>query len=329
MFKKERLFLSSCLGVFVTFGMILSAGTGSSDAADVKYPDKPIHIVVPMPAGGPHDVLARVIATKAKKYFGVPLVVINTPGAGGTIGSKQVMTSPPDGYTLMINHGGISANYHTNTAEFNYDSFQPICRLATGNECLATYVGAPFSDIKGLLDYAMKNPGRVKYAATSGGTSHLVMGAIEEAANIKFLFVPYQGEAPRTAALAGHHVDLISMTIKSASEYVKAGKFVILGVFNSERSKLYPALPTLSEQGLKVNDTFEVRGLFAPKGIPKDRISFLESAFKRTLEDPECIDALYKAGQEPAYLDTVNYTKYLKDQDATIESNARRLNLKK
>ena len=329
MLKKNKLFLSTIVGVFLTFGMILSACIGTSEAADVKYPDKPIHIIVPMPAGGPHDVLARVIATKAKKHFGVPLVVMNAPGSGGSIGSKQVMTAQPDGYTLLINHGGLSANYHTNVAEFNYDSFQPISRLASGNECLATYTGAPFKDVKSLLDYAKKNPGRVKYAATSGGTSHLVTAAIEDAANVKFLFVPYQGEAPRTAALAGHHVDLISLTVRSASEYVKAGKFTILGVFNTERSKLYPELPTLAEQGINVADTFEVRGVFAPKGTPKDRIAFLESAFKKTLEDPEFIDALNKTGQEPAYLDAQAYSKYLKDQDKAIENHARRLNLKK
>jgi tripartite-type tricarboxylate transporter receptor subunit TctC len=329
MSKKERLFLLSILGIFVTLGMILSACIGSSQAADVKFPDKPIHIIVPMPAGGPHDVLARVIATKGKKHFGVPLVVMNTPGAGGSLGSKQVMTAPPDGYTLLINHGGLSAGYHTGIAEFNYDAFQPICLLASPNACLATYTGAPFKDVKGLVEYAKKNPGRIKYGTTIGGTSHFVTAAIEDAANAKFLLVPYQGEAPRTAALAGHHIDLIHLSVKAASEYVKSGKFTMLGLISPKRSRLYPDLPTLAEQGIKVVDTLEERGMFAPKGTPKDRIAFLESAFKKTLEDPECIDALQNAGQDPAYLDTQTYTQYLKVQDASIENYARRLNLKK
>ena len=315
----------------VFFGVAIAVVfvAGSSIAAEKKFPEKPIQIVVPMPAGGPHDVLARVIATQGKKFFGVPLIVVNAPGSGGAIGSKQVLNAAPDGYTLLVNHGGLSTNYHTGVAEFNYDGFQPICRLAAGNECLTTYAGAQWKDLKGLIEHAKKNPGRLKYAATSGGTSHFVMAAIEEAAKIKFLFVPYQGEAPRTAALAGHHVDLISATVKSAGEYAKAGKFAVLGVFKAERSKLYPDYPTLAEQGLPVNDTLEVRGMFAPKATPKERVAYLEATFKKVLEDPEFIEALYKTGQEPAYLDAQNYTKYLKDQDALIERSAKILNLKK
>jgi len=191
------------------------------------------------------------------------------------------------------------------------------------------YVGAPWKDLKGLIAYARENPGKVRYGATAGLTSHFTMATIEKAANIKFLLVPFQGEPPRIAALAGHHIDIISLGLHTGQEYAKAGKFLQLGTFAEKRSKLFPNIPTLVEQGLAVTDDIEVRGFFAPKGTPKDRIAFLDSAFKKTLEDPECIEALHKVSQEPKYMDSEKYKDFYRKQDATIATLAKELGINK
>lgn len=328
MLKNKRLDRLNQL-VIVSCAIIFIFMLGPVGAAEVKFPQKYINLICPMTAGGPFDTLSRVIATHAKKYLGVPLVVVNVVGASSVVGARQVLNSAPDGYTILINHGGFSTCYYTGMADFNYDSFEPICRLANVLEGPATYAGSPWKDLKALIEYAKENPGKVKYGATSGLTSHFAMSAIEKAANIKFLFVPFQGESARIAALAGKHIDVIAISLHTGLQYVNAGKFTLLGTFAEKRSKLYPNVPTLVEQGLDVTDTIEVRGFFAPKGIPKDRIAFLDSAFRKTLEDPECVEALHKVSQEPRYLDSEKYREFCKEQDAYIASLAKFLGIKK
>lgn len=320
--RSAQLVIMACVGMFILM-------VGSRGDAQVRFPEKNITLIIPQTAGGPTDTLSRIVANYAKKYLGVPLVVMNVPGASSVIGARQALNSAPDGYTILVNHGGFSTCYYTGMADFNYDSFEPICRVANVLEGPATYVGAPWKDLKGLIAHARENPGKVRYGATTGLTSHFAMAAIEKAANIKFLFVPFQGESPRIAALAGKHIDVIAIALHTGTQYVNAGKFVMLGTFAEQRSKLFPNIPTLIEQGLAVIDNIEVRGFFAPKGTPKDRIEFLDSAFKKTLEDPECIEALNKASQIPQYMDSEKYKKFYRELDASIGALAKQLDIKK
>jgi tripartite-type tricarboxylate transporter receptor subunit TctC len=261
--------------------------------AHAAYPEKPIVLVVPFSAGGPSDKIARDIAEALRKPLGQTIVVENTGGAGGTLGTARVLRAPADGYTLLVHHIGLATapalykklGYKTEDLEF----------LGLINEAPSVLIGKqglPPANFADLRKYIAANPGKINLAnAGVGSASHLCSLLLQNALKSDMTFVPYKGTGPAMNDLLGGTVDLMCEQATNATPQIEANKVKAYGVTSAQRSKV-PALasvPTLVESGLP-GFTFSVwHGLYAPRGTPPEVVQRLNAALRTALQDPELI----------------------------------------
>lgn len=286
--------------LLVTFSFSLWSG-GSLAVAD--YPDRPINLIVNFSPGGGADLSSRALAKKAEKTLGQPIVVLNKPGASGTIGVGTVASAKPDGYTIgtatfspltMVPHG-INLPYNPLT-DFEY-------LLGYGQylfgPCART--DAPYKNLKELIQYAKANPGKIKYSTTSlSSPNHFTMVHLAKAEGVKWDAVVFKDTPATVTAILGGHVDLVSQNPSDVVPYIRSGKLRLLFSASSVRWKWVPAVPTARELGY----SFEVDSwlaLGAPKGVPKPVMGKLRDAFKKALEDPEFREIMEKIYMPVAY----------------------------
>jgi tripartite-type tricarboxylate transporter receptor subunit TctC len=238
----------------------------------------------------------RMTAEAASKRMGVPVVVVNKPGAGGTVGIKEVMSSKPDGYTLaMIATGAVFAQYNNPNAN-SLDEMEPVVFFGDDPSAITINPKLPFKNLKELVDHAKANPGKLKNGNDQpGGSSHVAASVFEKGLGIRLTKVPYAGFAPTVQALLSGEVDMASIALPDVIEQHAAGKLRVLGVASTARHFKAPDVPTFAEQGFPV-----ISGLWrviaAPKGIPTDRLKILETKFIETLSDKEFQEKARAAG---------------------------------
>jgi len=265
-------------------------------AQSQAFPSQPITLVVPWPPGGGSDTAMRMTAEAASKRMGVPVVVVNKPGAGGTVGIKEVMSSKPDGYTLaMIATGAVFAQYNNPNANA-LDEMEPVVFFGDDPSAITINPKLPFKTLKELVDHAKANPGKLKNGNDQpGGSSHVAASVFEKGLGIRLTKVPYAGFAPTVQALLSGEVDMASIALPDVIEQHAAGKLRVLGVASSARHFKAPDVPTFAEQGFPL-----ISGLWrviaAPKGIPADRLKILEAKFIETLSDKEFQEKARAAG---------------------------------
>ena len=217
------------------------------------YPDHPITLVVPYPAGGGNDVLARVVAEKMSKTLGASIVVENRGGAGGTIATRQVAKSPPDGYTLLIATSSLAINpsLYPNVGYDPRQDFAPIGLLASSANVVLLHPAVPARSIAELIALAKEKPGKLDFASTGSGSSvHLAAELFASLAGIKLNHVPYRGSGPALTDLLGGHVSIMFATLPPAIGLVRDGKVRALATTGPKRSKAFPDLPTVAEAGV-------------------------------------------------------------------------------
>src|ERR671914_1259124 len=239
------------------------------------FPSQPIQLIVPWPAGGGSDTAMRMTADAATKRMGVPVVVVNKPGAGGTVGIKEAMSSKPDGYTLaMIATGAIFAQYNNPNANA-LDDMQPVVFFGDDPSAITVNPKTGFKTLADLVAHAKANPGKLKNGNDQpGGSSHVAASVFERGLGIRLTKVPYAGFAPTVQALLSGEIDMASVALPDVIEHHNAGKLRILGVASEKRHFKAPDVPTFKEQGFPV-----ISGLWrviaAPKGTPADRLKHL------------------------------------------------------
>jgi len=300
---------------------------GPTLAAD-QYPSKPIQLIVPWKAGGGTDALMRIIAHFTGEYLGESMVVVNVPGVGGTMGARQGKDAKPDGYTLTATHESVISSYITGVADFNYSSFIPIANMTATPAIVAARKDAPWNNMKDLIADAKKNPGKIKFGATLGSTSHFFPLEIGEAAGIEFKIVGYEGTADRQAALLGGFIDLGESNPAAGKKYFEAKKLKGLGIAMEKRHPLLPNMPTLKEQGIEV--FFAVnRGICAPLNTPQPIIEKLADAFKQASENPEFVKRIGELGTDVVYRDPAAYEAYIDRSTKVWSSLADKIGLTK
>jgi tripartite-type tricarboxylate transporter receptor subunit TctC len=265
-------------------------------AQSQAFPSQPITLVVPWPPGGGSDTAMRMTAEAASKRMGVPVVVVNKPGAGGTVGIKEVMSSKPDGYTLaMIATGAVFAQYNNPNANA-LDDMEPVVFFGDDPSAITINPKLPFKNLKELVDHAKANPGKLKNGNDQpGGSSHVAASVFEKGLGIRLTKVPYAGFAPTVQALLSGEVDMASIALPDVIEQHAAGKLRVLGVASATRHFKAPDVPTFAEQGFPVTSGLW-RVIAAPKGIPADRLKALETKFIETLSDKEFQEKARAAG---------------------------------
>jgi tripartite-type tricarboxylate transporter receptor subunit TctC len=279
------------LGVRLVLGLAacLMGVAGHAQSGADAYPNKPIRVVVPYPAGGTTDQLARSIAQPLQEILGQPIVVDNKPGAGGTIGADLVAKSSADGYTLLFGNSGPSATVSL-MRKLPYDvnkDFRPLSAVVSVPLILAVAAESPHKNLKEFLAWARASGDKVNYGSTGvGGSSHLASEYFNELAGTKFQHIPYAGGAPLVTAFAAGQVQMAFVTGLDGAAMVNAGRIRYLAVASPKRTEVIPHLPAIAEEvpGFSAVVWF---GLLAPRGVSDAIAEKLSAAIAKAVQRPE------------------------------------------
>ena len=276
-----------------------ATSTGSGQA----WPAKPIRLVVPFPAGGATDLLARAIAQGVGNAFGQPLVVDNRPGAGGTLGSAEVAKAPADGHTLLMctsSTHSIAPHLNANLPYNAQDDFTPLAQVANATNIVLVPNSLPVVSIKELIAYAKARPGQLNYASSGNGTIvNLTAEAFKAQAGVFIVHIPYRGTALAIPDLVSGKVHLLFDSIVSGLPHVKDGKLKALAITSARRSALVPDLPTVAESGLPGFESTTWFGVYGPKGLNADIVGRVAGEMQRALQRPDVAERLARLGAEP------------------------------
>jgi tripartite-type tricarboxylate transporter receptor subunit TctC len=283
----------------LAFGAVLLAMAPQVAAQD--YPKRPIMLIVPYPAGGGNDVIARLVAAKMSAKLGQPMVIENRGGAGSTIGTRDAAKSVPDGYTLLIATSSLAINPSL-YPDAGYDprkDFAPVGLIASGPNLVLVNPSVAARSVPELIALAKQQPGKLNFASTGTGTSTHLAGLLFAAmAGVKLTPVPYNGVAPALTDLMGGQVELMFSPMTSAVGLVRQGGLRALAVTGATRSPLFPDLPTVAESGLPGYEAVLHYGIVAPAGTPPAIVATLNAALKEALADNDVRDRLAVDGVE-------------------------------
>jgi tripartite-type tricarboxylate transporter receptor subunit TctC len=301
----------------------LAAGLPALPAlAQPSWPTgKPITYLVPFPAGGTTDLLARLIAQKLGPALGTSVIIDNKGGAGGSIGSEVAARAAPDGFTLL---GGTISSHAINVSlypKIGYDpqkSFAPVTLIGTNPVVLVVNQASPYKTLKELLDASRAKPGGLSSASAGTGTSqHLALELMAFKSGVKFTHVPYKGSGPAIQDVIGGQVDMMFDTTVVAGPHIQSGKLRALAVTSAKRLASMPNVPTVAESGIPGLTDFEVvswQAIFVPAGTPAPIVDRLHNEIRKILAQPEMQEKLKSFGMEPADMTTTQIAAFQKSE---------------
>jgi tripartite-type tricarboxylate transporter receptor subunit TctC len=283
--------------------LLLAAATLLAPAAHAQgYPNKPIRLVIPFPAGGATDIIGRAVSQKLGERLGQAIVVDNKPGAGGSIGSDLAAKGAPDGYTLLLSTSSTHSIAPSFGARLPYDAvadFTPIGHVGNAPNIMLVPNSAPARSVREWIDYARKNPGKLNYASSGNGTIvHLTAEYFKAQAGLFLVHIPYKGTALSIPDLVSGKVDVLFDSLPSGLPHVREGRLRGLGITSLKPSPLLPDLPPISATvpGFESVTWF---GIFGPKGLPPELVARVNTALNQALQEPEVKDRLARLGVEP------------------------------
>jgi tripartite-type tricarboxylate transporter receptor subunit TctC len=282
----------------VALGLGLAA---AGSAAAQSYPNRPIKLIVPFPAGGPPDVIARIVADSMSTRLGQSVVVDNRPGAGATIGTRSVANAEPDGHTLLF---ASTTSLSIGPALFknlDYDpvkSFTPVAGISTGPMVVVLHPSVPAKTVQELVAYAKANPGKLNYGAGVASPPHIAWGLFTAVTGTDILFVPYRGMAPAMNDLISGQIQMMIDGTGPLLPHIQAGTFRALAVTGKTRSPDFPHLPTMIESGYPDYVLTFWTGIVAPAGTPQPIVARLNSAINDGLASIVLKDGLAKFNVE-------------------------------
>ena len=292
-------------------GVSLGFGPGLTTAHAEVFPDRPITLICGFTAGAASDALLRSLGLALSKQLGQPVVIDNKPGAAGTLSASILANAKPDGYTLgQVTNTIVRQPFIAKTSYDPIKDFTYIIGVSAFDFGLVVEASSPWKTFDDFTAYARKNPGKVSYGTIGiGSVPHQVMHKIGAKLEIDWSHIPYKGSSPAQADLHGGNLTALSDTTGWAP-FVDAGKFRLLAVYGQKRLTRYPAVPTLKELGLNISDDAPW-GIAGPKGMPPERVKVLHDAFRKAMQDPVFLKSLDTVANEPRYLSTADYQKYM------------------
>ena len=318
----------------VIVAVLLATGLFSQQAALAQYPTKPVHIVVPYPAGGAVDAFARVLTQQLSEMWGQQVVVDNRPGASTMIGAEQVAKSPPDGYTLLLTAELTLVIVPHLYEKIPYDplrDFAPIVALVSATQALVANPSLPVKTVKDLVALAKAKPGQLTYGSFgNGSTGHLNMEVLQAMTGARFNHIPYNGAGPAMNDVIGGHIDFMLAALSIVKGNVQAGKLRMIGVGSNHRSSEFPDVPTISESGAPGFEAKSWFGLVAPAGTPPDVIKKINQDVTKVISDRAFAEKYLAAQglesitgtpeQFAAFVraETVRWGKVVKDADVKV-----------
>jgi len=281
----------------------LALGLSSTLAMAQAWPTRPISLVVPFPAGGTTDVLARALADRLSQSLGQPVVVESRPGAGATLGADYVAKAKPDGYTLLmgaVHHTIATSVYKKLPYDFQKD-LAPVATVAmVPNVLVVNAALTPARNVTEFVVFAKSAPAKLAYGSNGNGTAqHLIGTQFQASTGVELLHVPYKGSGPLTTDLLGGQVAMSFDTITPVLQHIQAGKLRALAVTTAKRSSVLPEVPTLEEAGLKGFDIGTWFGVLAPAATPKDVVARLNGEMVKIIRSPDFAQRMQAIGAEP------------------------------
>lgn len=270
---------------------LLAAAQAASTSSGQAYPDKPIRLILSVPAGATPDVTARLVTPGLSQLLGQQFVVDNRPGAGGMIGAEIASKAAPDGYTLFISSPGALTILPHLRKKVPYDTlrdFAPISLISIGPFVLITHPSLPAKTVKELIAVARAQPGKLNYAsAGSGVANHLAMELFKHLAAVDITHVPYKGAPQAVSDVVAGHMNMMFNSIAPIIGHIRAGRVRVLGIASAKRSPQLPDVPTISEAGVPGFEAVNWFGMFAPAKTPKRIITRLNEAVVKVVRSPE------------------------------------------
>ncbi|WP_374063661.1 Bug family tripartite tricarboxylate transporter substrate binding protein [Cupriavidus sp. DF5525] len=294
------------------------------------YPQKPIRWIVPWPAGGGADIVARLMSTKLGEVLGQPVIVDNRAGAAGNIGAQVAAQSAPDGYTIVFAYSGTHAvNPHLyKKMSFKESDFVPVILLTSVPQVLVVNSTVSAKNVKELVAIAKARPGSINYASSGNGSiNHLAGEMFARMADIQLLHVPYKGGGPASTALLAGEVNMIFGEPGTVIPLIKQGRVHALAVSSRKRATSLPDVPTIAEAGLPGYDVTSWNGVLAPAGTPAEIIIRLNQAFNRVLAMPEVRQAMLERGYEPVGGEPGQFGKHIQQELAKWGPIVKRIGL--
>jgi tripartite-type tricarboxylate transporter receptor subunit TctC len=289
--------LTATLVACATTVVLLAPG----GAARAQYPDKPIRIVVPFPAGGPSDVLARLLAQKLNAAFNQPVLSENKPGAGTNLAAEYVAKAPADGYTLLLMMVGTQAINEALYPKLGYNTvrdFAPVALVAASSLALVAHPSVPAKNFRDMVALAKANPGKYNFASSGTGTPlHLGGELLNNRAGIRLMHVPYKGAAPAVNDVLGGQVEFAIVGTPSVLPHVRSGKLTAIGLTSLKRAANAPDIPTIAES-LPGYEVELVYGIVAPAGTPRDVVARLNTEIVKAFEAADVRERLAGQGFE-------------------------------
>jgi len=293
----------TALSVFAAT-LLMTAVAGTSVHARDDYPSRPVQMIIPFSAGGPTDIVGRVMGAKMSELLGKQFVVENRTGAGGNIGAEAVAKASPDGYTILmatVSTNAINPGLYKNIPYDAVRDFAPLGRVGVTPTLLLVHPSMPATDVKSLVALIKANPGKYNYGSSGlGSILHLCGEEFKSlAGGLDITHVPYKGSAPMDTDLMGGQITMAFDATPTALPLAKSGKLRALGAGMAKRLAAMPDLPTLQEQGLPGFECYTWNALLAPARTPKPIVDKLNAAINKALGDPAVSTALEKAGIDP------------------------------
>lgn len=303
-------------------GLVLSAAA----VAQGSYPERPITMIVPYPAGGATDIQIRSLSHVASRHLGQPIVIVNKPGAGGAMGAVNLASAQPDGYTLSQVSVGVFRQPSITRMPYDPATLSYVLGVSGYLFGAAVRADAPWKSFEELLAHAKANPGKVKFGSIGNGSvQHTTMVKVAQQRGIDWLHVPYKGNAENSLALLSGQIDF-SSDGSAWAPLIDAGKVRLLVVYGEERAKKWPDAPTLKEMGFNISERSPY-GIAGPKGMAPAIVARLHDAFKQALYDPEHLKTLASLNQEVVYMNTADFTAHAREQIAVQADIVKRYNL--
>jgi tripartite-type tricarboxylate transporter receptor subunit TctC len=278
-----------------------AAGALARKAAAAPYPERVVKLVVPFAAGGPVDVMARLVAQQLSAKFGQSVIVEDRPGAGGTIASKQVASAAADGYTLLFASAGslaISPSLYKNLGYDPIAAFAPVALVANHPLAMVVHPSVPVRSVRELIDYAKANPGVLNFGAAPGTPPQLMVELFCSLSGIKMVFVPYKGAAPALTDLLAGRTQMTMLSTTVIVPPILDGRLRPLAVSSTTRWHELPDVPTMAESGFPGFPQGSWTALVAPAGTPAEVVSKLNAAVNEGLASAELRDGLTRLGAE-------------------------------
>lgn len=293
-------------------------------AAQENYPSQPIKIIVPYPAGGGTDIVARLLGDALKRPFGQNVVVDNRPGGGAMIGTAAVAKAAPDGHTLLVTAGEIAVNPHM-YKDMAYDTDRdllPVSLLVKVPNVLAVHTDVPAKTVPELIAYAKANPRKLTFSSSGIGNPQQLAGeTFNRLAGVEIMHVPYKGAAPQVADVAGKHITMTFASIAAAKPFIDSGKLRAIAVTSSTRVASLPGVPAVAEyQPLASFELVNFFGLFGPAKMPDPVVRKLNGAVVQAMRAPDLVNRMKETGFEIATSTPEQFTQYVRNESRKFKA---------